>query len=81
MSLGKGKGIFTFDFNKFIFTVNVYLSDLYDLVLKLWRQLRRTIYFVQLIMVEFAKCGISREVFSTQLVSKYHGSSMITSNR
>ena len=28
MSLGKGKGIFTFDFYyKFIFTVNVYLLD------------------------------------------------------
>ena len=31
MSLGKGKGIFTFDFFKFIFTVNVYLLYLYDL--------------------------------------------------
>ena len=31
MSLWKGKGIFTFDFYKFIFTVNVYLLDLYDL--------------------------------------------------
>ena len=31
MSLGKGKGIFTFDFYKFIYTVNVYLLHLYDL--------------------------------------------------
>ena len=31
MFLGKEKGKFTFDFYKFIFTVNVYLFDLHDM--------------------------------------------------
>ena len=64
--------IFTFDFYKFIFTVNKYLLDLYDLafflyfVLNLWREFKANEIFCailgkkQLIMVEFAKCGISR---------------------
>ena len=41
----RGKGIFAFDFYEFIFTINVYLLDLYDLAFflyfawKLWRNI------------------------------------------
>ena len=64
--------IFTFDFYKFIFTVNLYLLDLYDLAFfsifcaKVMGRVKANEIFCailgkkQLIMVEFAKCGISR---------------------
>ena len=67
MSLWKGKGIFT------LISISSYLTLMYIyfilmiwhfflyFVLKLWRELKQTKYLVnkQLIMAEFARCGIT----------------------